>query len=45
MVNATFDALKKMESPRQVASRRGKKVGDIIVNRDGAKAAGASEEE
>lgn len=37
MVNATFDALKKMQSPRQVASRRGKKVSDIIVNRETAK--------
>lgn len=38
MVNATFDALKKMQSPRQVASRRGKKVSDIIVNRETGKA-------
>lgn len=35
MVNATFDALKRMQSPRQVAARRGKKVADIIVNREG----------
>lgn len=34
MVNATFDALKHIQSPRQVAARRGKKVGDIIVNRE-----------
>lgn len=34
MVNATFDALKRIQSPRQVAARRGKKVGDIIVNRE-----------
>ncbi len=34
MVNATFDALKHMQSPRQVAARRGKKVSDIIVNRE-----------
>lgn len=34
MVNATFDALQKMQSPRQVAARRGKKVGDIVVNRE-----------
>ncbi len=39
MVNATFDALKKMQSPRQVAARRGKKVSDIIVNRETAKTA------
>lgn len=37
MINATFDALKRMQSPRQVASRRGKKVGDIIVNRETGK--------
>lgn len=37
MVNATFDALKRMQSPRQVASRRGKKVSDIIVNRESGK--------
>jgi len=39
MVNATFDALKRMQSPRQVASRRGKKVSDIIVNREAGKPA------
>ena len=33
MVNATFAALKEMESPRHVASRRHKKVGDIVANR------------
>ncbi len=37
MVNATFDALKRMQSPRQVAARRGKKVSDIIVNRESGK--------
>ena len=34
MVNATFDALKQMQSPRQVAARRSKKVADIIANRE-----------
>ncbi|MBL8671830.1 MAG: 30S ribosomal protein S5 [Alphaproteobacteria bacterium] len=34
MVKATFDALKHMESPRSVAARRGKKVGDIIGRRE-----------
>jgi small subunit ribosomal protein S5 len=34
MINSTFDALKKMQSPRQVAARRGKKVSDIVTNRD-----------
>jgi small subunit ribosomal protein S5 len=42
MVNATFDALKHVQSPRQVAARRGKKVGDIIVNRETAKAGEAA---
>lgn len=33
MVRATFDALKKQVSPRMVANRRGKKVGDILARR------------
>ena len=33
LVNATFDALKRIQSPRQVAARRGKKVGDIVSGR------------
>lgn len=33
MVQATFEALKSMQSPRQIATRRGKKVGEIVVNR------------
>jgi small subunit ribosomal protein S5 len=37
MVRATFDALKEQSSPRQVASRRGLKVSDIVARRkDGA---------
>jgi small subunit ribosomal protein S5 len=37
MVRATFDALKGQSSPRQVANKRGKKVGDILGRRaDGA---------
>jgi small subunit ribosomal protein S5 len=36
MVNATLDALKNMESPRQIAARRGKKVGDIVAARESA---------
>ena len=40
MVRATFDALKRQVSPRQVANRRGLKVGDIAARRsDGASAA------
>ncbi len=37
MVNATFDALKRMESPRQIAARRGKKVSDVIAAREGSR--------
>ncbi len=37
MVRATFDALRREDSPRSVAARRGKKVSDIISRRrDGA---------
>ncbi len=35
MVKATFDALNSMMSPRAVAAKRGKKVGDIVGRRDG----------
>lgn len=34
MVNATFDALKNMQSPRDVAGRRNKKVSDIVSGRE-----------
>ena len=33
MVRATFDALKREMSPRLIASRRGKKVSDILARR------------
>jgi len=36
MIRATMDGLKKESSPRQVASRRGKKVADILPKRDNA---------
>ena len=37
MIRATFDALKVQASPRQIASKRGKKVSDILGQRnDGA---------
>jgi small subunit ribosomal protein S5 len=36
MVRATIDGLKKQVSPRMVASRRGKKVGEISQRRSGA---------
>jgi len=35
MVRATFDALKNQMSPRMVAAKRGRKVGDIINRRPG----------
>jgi small subunit ribosomal protein S5 len=35
MVQATFDALQSIQSPRQIATRRGKKVSDIVTNRQG----------
>jgi len=39
MVRATFDALKRMESPRTIANKRGKKVAEIVGRRqDGASA-------
>jgi small subunit ribosomal protein S5 len=44
-VRATFDALKSQSSPRQVASKRGKKVGDLLGRRnDGASASVESAE-
>ena len=37
MVRATFVALQKLMSPRAVAAKRGKKVGDIVGRRDAPK--------
>ncbi|MGH1399381.1 MAG: 30S ribosomal protein S5 [Alphaproteobacteria bacterium] len=45
MVNATFAALKGTESPRHVASRRDKKVAEIVSNRGEKAAAAAGAEE
>jgi len=45
MVNATFEALQRMQSPRQVAARRSKKVGDIIASREAAKPANEKSED
>ena len=39
MIKATFEALQQLNSPRMVATRRGKKVGDLIGRRDGDQAA------
>jgi small subunit ribosomal protein S5 len=36
MIKATFDALQHVMSPRAVAGKRGKKVGDIVGRRDAA---------
>src|ERR1700733_7439486 len=45
MVRATFDPLKGQSSPRQIASKRGKKVGDLLGRRnDGASTAAESSE-
>ncbi len=35
MVRATFDALQRIQSPRQIAARRHRKVNDILARRDG----------
>ncbi|MGB0720334.1 MAG: 30S ribosomal protein S5 [Bdellovibrionales bacterium] len=45
MVNATFEALKDMQSPRHVAARRNKKIGDIISGREGDKSESADNAE
>jgi small subunit ribosomal protein S5 len=42
MIKATFDALTQVASPRAVAARRGRRVGDILGRREGG-AAGAQE--
>ncbi|MEL6379190.1 MAG: 30S ribosomal protein S5 [Pseudomonadota bacterium] len=42
MVRATFDALRDQTSPRTIASRRGKKVSEILVRRQAEMAAGES---
>ena len=43
MIKATFDALGRTQSPRMVAQRRGKRVGDITANMRDAAAAAATE--
>ena len=43
MVDATIKALKGMESPRQIAARRGKKVSDIVASRESSKSAPSEE--
>jgi small subunit ribosomal protein S5 len=34
MIKATFQALSKIQSPKDVAAKRGKKVGDIVGRRE-----------
>lgn len=43
MIKATFAALKTVNSPRMIAAKRGKKVGDVVAARDGANAAPVKE--
>jgi len=43
MIRATIDGLKKEQSPRSVAQRRGKKVADILPKRDESPAGSAQE--
>ncbi len=43
MVRATFDALQAQVSPRQVAAKRGKKVGEIVARRAAVEHAGSGE--
>ena len=45
MIKATFDALMNSYSPRSVASKRGKKVGEIVARRDSNAAAKAAAKE
>ncbi|MBI3709666.1 MAG: 30S ribosomal protein S5 [Proteobacteria bacterium] len=42
MIKATFAAFRNMASPRAIAAKRGKKVGDIVGRRDGDAAAAAA---
>jgi small subunit ribosomal protein S5 len=42
MIKATFEALQLLNSPRMVATRRGKKVGDLLGRRDDTAAAEAA---
>ena len=43
MVRATVEALKNQTSPRSIASKRGKKVSDILAHRTGGGEAGAAD--
>lgn len=43
MVRATFDALENVQSPRQIAARRGKKVSAIVASRESGKPSGSED--
>jgi small subunit ribosomal protein S5 len=43
MVRATFDALQSQVSPRQVAAKRGKKVGEIVARRAAVEHVGSND--
>lgn len=45
MVNATFEALQNMQSPRHVAARRNKKVSEVVSNRETSGGPAAASEE
>ena len=45
MIKATMDALVNLASPKSVAAKRGKKVGEIVAHRDGGSVAAAGGEE
>ena len=44
MIKATFNALESINSPRMVAAKRGKKVGDIVSRRENTAGAKVAEE-
>ena len=45
MIKATFAALSRIQAPRQVAAKRGKRVGDILGGRKGAQSADETQAE
>jgi hypothetical protein len=45
MIKATFNALESINSPRMVAAKRGKKVGDIVSRRENSSNAKLDKEE
>ncbi|MCL2673053.1 MAG: 30S ribosomal protein S5 [Alphaproteobacteria bacterium] len=44
VIKATFNALLKVSSPRQIAAKRHKKVGDLVARRDGGGGSAAAAE-